>query len=57
MVIISWGSTNLDTELAVCGNDGDLADRDDENRADNTKEPKYIVVTALVLPQVLEHEQ
>ena len=47
----------LGTELAVGGDDGHFANRDQEDQADGTQKPKHVVVAALVLPQVLEQEE
>ena len=46
----------LRAKLNVCRDDGDLADGDHQDGADNAQEPKYIVVPTLVLPQALENE-
>jgi hypothetical protein len=46
----------LGAELNVCRDDGDLADSDHQDGTDNAQEAENVVVTALVLPQALEHK-
>jgi len=47
----------LGAKLNIGRNDGDLANGDDKNDADNAKKSKNIVITTLVLPQTLEDEE
>lgn len=47
----------LGAELTVCCDDGNFDNSNHQNSRNSTQEPKDIIISSLILPQILKHKE